>query len=102
MSVKLQVKGNHMYVTMWDKQSRRPRRFYLGRREEMKRWEELFKLAREYWVGKDEVRDYVDYFLDKETNLTKVEYVMLSLSLGVDLWKWSESSRTRSGQQLGR
>lgn len=94
--MKIQVKGDYIYVTMWDKLSKRPKRYYLGRKEELKKWEELFTIAREYKVSDDEVRDYLNYYLDKETNMTKVEYVLLSLSLGVELWGSNGNTKTLS------
>lgn len=97
--MKIQVKGDYIYVTMWDKLSKRPKRYYLGRKEELKKWEELFTIAREYKVGEDEVRDYLNYYLDKETNMTKVEYVLLSLSLGVEFWRLNGNTKTLSEKQ---
>ncbi|MFP3234253.1 MAG: hypothetical protein RXR08_11430 [Sulfolobaceae archaeon] len=94
--MKIQVKGDYIYVTMWDKLSKRPKRYYLGRKEELKKWEELFTIAREYKVSDDEVRDYLNYYLDKETNMTKVEYVLLSLSLGVEFWRSNGNTKTLS------
>jgi len=94
--MRIQIKGNYIYVTMWDKLSKRPKRYYLGRREELKKWEELLTFAREYKISDEEVRDYLNYYLDKDTNMTKVEYVLLSLSLGVELWKSSGSTKTLS------
>jgi hypothetical protein len=94
--MRIQTKGNYIYVTMWDKLSKRPKRYYLGRREELKKWEELLTFAREYKISDEEVRDYLNYYLDKDTNMTKVEYVLLSLSLGVELWKSSGSTKTLS------
>jgi hypothetical protein len=94
--MRIQTKGNYIYVTMWDKLSKRPKRYYLGRREELKKWEELLTFAREYKISDEEVRDYLNYYLDKATNMTKVEYVLLSLSLGVELWKSSGSTKTLS------
>ncbi len=81
---------------MWDKLSKRPKRYYLGRREELKKWEELLTFAREYKISDEEVRDYLNYYLDKDTNMTKVEYVLLSLSLGVELWGLNGSTKTLS------
>lgn len=97
--MKIQVKGDYIYVTMWDKLSKRPKRYYLGRKEELKKWEELFTIAREYKVSEDEVRDYLNYYLDKETNMTKVEYVLLSLSLGVEFWRLNGNTKTLSEKQ---
>ena len=94
--MRIQTKGNYIYVTMWDKLSKRPKRYYLGRREELRKWEELLTFAREYKISDEEVRDYLNYYLDKDTNMTKVEYVLLSLSLGVELWKSSGSTKTLS------
>jgi len=94
--MKIQVKGDYIYVTMWDKLSKRPKRYYLGRKEELKKWEELFTIAREYKVSDDEVRDYLNYYLDEETNMTKVEYVLLSLSLGVEFWRSNGNTKTLS------
>jgi hypothetical protein len=94
--MRIQIKGNYIYVTMWDKLSKRPKRYYLGRKEELKKWEELLTFAREYKISDEEVRDYLNYYLDKDTNMTKVEYVLLSLSLGVELWKSSGSTKTLS------
>jgi hypothetical protein len=94
--MKIQVKGDYIYVTMWDKLSKRPKRYYLGRKEELKKWEELFTIAREYKVSDDEVRDYLNYYLDRETNMTKVEYVLLSLSLGVEFWRSNGNTKTLS------
>ncbi|QGR20538.1 hypothetical protein [Stygiolobus azoricus] len=97
--MKIQVKGDYIYVTMWDKLSKRPKRYYLGRKEELKKWEELFTIAREYKVSEDDVRDYLNYYLDKETNMTKVEYVLLSLSLGVEFWRLNGNTKTLSEKQ---
>jgi hypothetical protein len=94
--MRIQIKGNYIYVTMWDKLSKRPKRYYLGRREELKKWEELLTFAREYKISDEEVRDYLNYYLDKDTNMTKVEYVLLSLSLGVELWGLNGSTKTLS------
>jgi len=94
--MRIQIKGNYIYVTMWDKLSKRPKRYYLGRREELKKWEELLTFAREYKISDEEVRDYLNYYLDKDINMTKVEYVLLSLSLGVELWKLNGNTKTLS------
>jgi hypothetical protein len=94
--MRIQIKGNYIYVTMWDKLSKRPKRYYLGRREELKKWEELLTFAREYKISDEEVRDYLNYYLDKDTNMTKLEYVLLSLSLGVELWGLNGSTKTLS------
>ena len=94
--MKIQVKGDYIYVTMWDKLSKRPKRYYLGRKEGLKKWEELFTIAREYKVSDDEVRDYLNYYLDEGSNMTKVEYVLLSLSLGVEFWRSNGNTKTLS------
>jgi hypothetical protein len=94
--MKLQVRGNYIYVTLWDKQAKKPRRFYLGKKESLKKWEELFNIAKEYRITQEEVLDYLEYYLDKTTNLTKIEYVLLSLSLGVELWKLNGNTKMRS------
>ena len=95
--MELQVRGNYVYVTCWDKQAKRPRRFYIGKKEDYAKLEELIRTAKGYTITKEEVSDYLNYYLDKSTNLTKVEYVFLSLSLGVGLWKSNGGTKTRSG-----
>ncbi len=57
--------------------------------------EELFRVAREYRITKQEITDYLEYYFDKRINLTKIEYVILSLSLGVELWKLNGNIRMR-------
>nr|WP_016731193.1 hypothetical protein [Sulfolobus islandicus] len=41
--MKLQVNGNYIYITLWDKQAKKPRRFYLGRKEDFKNWKNCFE-----------------------------------------------------------
>ncbi|PVU75023.1 hypothetical protein DDW11_04455 [Sulfolobus sp. SCGC AB-777_G06] len=94
--MRIQIKGNYIYVTKWDKLSKRPKRYYLARREELKKWEELLTFARKYKISDEEIRDYLNYYLDKDINITKVEYVLLSLSLGVELWRLNGSTKTLS------
>ncbi|WP_218258268.1 hypothetical protein [Saccharolobus shibatae] len=93
--MKLQVNGNYIYITLWDKQAKKPRRFYLGRKEDFKKMEELFRIAKEYRITKQEITDYLEYYFDKRINLTKIEYVILSLSLGVELWELNGNIRMR-------
>ncbi|WP_338602829.1 hypothetical protein V6M85_03015 [Sulfolobus tengchongensis] len=95
--MKLQVIGNYIYITMWDRQHRRPRRFYLGRKEELKRWEELFYFAKELKVSKEEIDDYLKYYYDKEKGITKDEYIIMSLVIGEMFW--SGNIKRLSGKQ---
>jgi len=97
--MRVQVKGNIRLRHMWDRLSKRPRRYYLGRREEAGKWEELLTFAREYRVSDEEVREYLEYYLDEDANTTKAEYVLLSLSLGVELWGSSGGTRAHSGRR---
>ncbi|BCS92651.1 hypothetical protein [Metallosphaera javensis (ex Sakai et al. 2022)] len=90
--MKLQVKGNYIYVTIWDKQRKRPRRFYLGKKEELQNLEKLLSFANNLKVTREEIRDYLNFYLDKETGLTKEEYVMLALELN-NLWSGDTGSQ---------
>jgi len=53
--MRIQIKGNYIYVTKWDELSKRPKRYYLARREELKKWEELLTFARKYKISDEEV-----------------------------------------------
>ena len=50
-------------------------------------------------MSDEEVREYLEYYLDEDANTTKAEYVLLSLSLGVELWGSSGGTRAHSGRR---
>ena len=80
------MKGNYVYVTMWDRLGKRPRRFYLGRIEDLEKFKEMFGAIEEYRVTEEEVKEYLEFYLDRETNMTKADYVLEALELGVRFW----------------
>jgi hypothetical protein len=55
--MRIQIKGNYIYVAKWDKLFKRPKRYYLARREELKKWKELLTFARKYKISDEEIRD---------------------------------------------
>jgi len=93
-SVKIQKVNGYLYVTLWDKQRKRPRRFYLGKSSDP-RVAELLKAAAELKVPREEVEDYVARQVDPATRTTKPELVVLSVVLGVLSCRWSGGSRAR-------
>ncbi|MGC9105972.1 MAG: hypothetical protein ACP5HQ_06085 [Thermoprotei archaeon] len=99
--MKFQVANGYLYVTLWDKQVKRPRRFYLGKVEDRGKWEELFRFAKEYSVTREELEEYRELYLDKETNLTKVHYVVAAFLVGVRLWTSRGGSGGPSGSRSG-
>jgi hypothetical protein len=99
--VKLQVANGFLYVTLWDKQVKRPRRFYLGKAEDKGKWEELLRFAKEYSVTREELGEYRELYLDRETNLTKVDYVVAAFLVGVKLWTSRGGSGRPSGSRSG-
>ncbi|QKR00092.1 hypothetical protein GWK48_06635 [Metallosphaera tengchongensis] len=80
--MRIQAKGSYLYVTLWDRGKKKPKRFYLGRAEEIEKWEALFNTVRGYKVDEDSIKEYLDLYLDKEKNYTKWEYVLLSFVVG--------------------
>ena len=97
--MKVQVVKDYYYVTMYDPQVKRPRRFYLGKGERGKRMAELVEFASKLKVSEEEKRDYLEYYLDKETNMTKSEYLIMSFVVSEFLWEWSGSSRKYSEKE---
>jgi len=92
--VKIQEVKGYLYVTLWDKQLKRPRRFYLGKSSDP-RVAELLKAAVELRVPREEVEDYLARQLDPAARTTKPELVVLSVVLGVLSCRWSGGSRAR-------
>ncbi|AWR99114.1 hypothetical protein [Metallosphaera hakonensis] len=78
----LQVKGRYLYVTMWDKSRKRPRRFYLGDISRREVWESLLNFAEKLNTPKSDLEDYLNFYVDKGTNMTKSEFVLQSLEMG--------------------
>ena len=90
--VKIQEVNGYLYVTLWDKQLKRPRRFYLGKGSDP-RVAELLKAAAELKVPREEVEDYLARQLDPAARTTKPELVVLSTVLGVLSCRWSGGLR---------
>jgi len=93
-SVRIQEVNGYLYVTLWDKQLKRPRRFYLGKSSDP-RVAELLKAAAELKVPREEVEDYLARQVDPAARTTKPELVVLSVVLGVLSCRWSGGSRAR-------
>ena len=93
-SVKIQKVNGYLYVTLWDKQRKRPRRFYLGKGSDP-RVAELLKAAAEIVVPREEVEDYLARQVDPATRMTKPELVILSVVLGALSCQWSGDLRAR-------
>jgi len=68
--VRLQEVSGYLYVTLWDKQYKRPRRFYLGRSSDP-RLAELLKAAVELRIPEEEVEDYLARQVDPGLRMTK-------------------------------
>jgi len=92
--VKIQEVNGYLYVTLWDKQLKKPRRFYLGKSSDP-RVVELLKAAAELKVPREEVEDYLARQVDPAARTTKPELAVLSVVLGVLSCRWSGVSRAR-------
>jgi len=92
--VRLQEVSGYLYVTLWDKQYKRPRRFYLGRSSDP-RLAELLKAAVELRIPEEEVEDYLARQVDPGLRMTKPELAVFSVVLGVLSCQWSGGSRAR-------
>ena len=92
--MRIQEVNGYLYATLWDKQLKRPRRFYLGRSSDP-RVAELLRAAAELRVPRGEVEDYLARQVDPGLRLTKPEFVVLSVVLGVLSCRWSGGSRAR-------
>jgi len=93
-SVRIQEVNGYLYVRLWDKQLKRPRRFYLGKSSDP-RVAELLKAAAELKVPREEVEDYLARQVDPAARTTKPELAVLSVVLGVLSCRWSGGSRAR-------
>ncbi|QGA53857.1 hypothetical protein GFS03_04320 [Sulfolobus sp. E5-1-F] len=96
--MRLQIKGKYVYVTMWDKQLKKPRRFYLCSVDNLEKYKTIIEFAKKLKVTKEELEDYLNFYVDKEYNLTKFDYVLMSLVFGEMLW--SGESKKQSEKEL--
>jgi hypothetical protein len=92
--VKFQRVNDYLYVTLWDKQYKRPKRFYLGRSTNNK-LAELLNAAGQLSVDPEEIRDYLERQMDPATCLTRTDLVVLALVLGAKAWQQSTDSTAR-------
>jgi len=93
-TVKFQRVNGYLYVTLWDKQYKRPRRFYLGKSTNNK-LAELLNVAEQLRVNPEEIRDYLERQMDPATRLTRTDLVVLALVLGAKAWQQSTDSSAR-------
>lgn len=89
--MKFQRVNDYLYVTLWDKQYKRPKRFYLGKSTNNK-LAELLIAAEQLSVDPEEIRDYLERQMDPATRLTRTDLVVLALLLGAKAWQQSTDS----------
>lgn len=93
-TVKFQRVNDYLYVTLWDKQYKKPKRFYLGKSTSNK-LAELLIAAEQLHVDPGEIRDYLERQMDPATRLTRTDLVVLALVLGARAWQQSTDSTAR-------